>query len=199
MRAQEYKLKLITPPVLEPLTTAEAKAHLRVDFSDDDTVIDGYVKAAREMAEAYTWRAFLTQTWDLFLDQFPCGDRLNLPRPPLQSVTGVYYTPEGAAEQTWASSNYHVDTYGEPGGVVLRTGYTWPSDTLQSVNGVRVRFVAGWTAANLLPVSLVQGVKLVLGHFYENREGIVIAQGVSIAELPMGIQWVLDAERANRF
>ncbi len=195
----ELKLKLIAPPTSEPVSVEEGLAQLRVDFDDDNTTIEGYIAAAREMAEAYTWRAFLTQTWDLVLDEFPAADRILLPRPPLQSVTGVYYTPEGGSEQTLSASSYYVDTYGEPGGVVLRTGYTWPSDTLMSVNGVRVRFVAGWAAAEDVPRSIVQGIKLILGHFYENREGIVIAQGVSISELPMGIQWVLDAERANRF
>lgn len=195
----ELKLKLITPPVVEPLTVEEALAQLRVDFDDDNAIIAGFISAAREMAEAHTWRAILTQTWDLSLDQFPASDRITLPRPPLQSVTGVYYTPNGGTEQTFSAANYLVDTYGEPGAVVLKSGASWPGDTLQAVNGVRVRFVAGWANAEDVPRSLVQGVKLLLGHFYENREGIVVSQGVNISELPLGIQWVLDAERVNRF
>lgn len=193
------KLVLVTAPASEPITLVEAKAHLRVDFADDDTLIGAFLTAARQTAEAYTWRAFYTTTFDLFLDAFPGCDRITLPRPPLASVTGVYYTPDGSSEQTFASSNYHVDTAGEPGGVVLKTGYTWPSDTLQAVNGVRVRFVAGWASTANIPATLVHGVKLLLGHLYENREGIVVGQGISLAELPMGIKYLLDAERVFEY
>lgn len=206
----EMKVKLITAPTLEPVSVEEALAHLRVDFEDDNALIQDLLIAAREKAEEFTWRAFLTQTWDLYLDAFPGstpnaqsgiwgGGRIELPMPPLQSVTGVYYTPDGLSEQTLSAGSYHVDTIGEPGGVVLKMGYTWPSDTLQAVNGVRVRFVAGWATVEDVPKRLVQGIKLILGHFYENREGIMVGQGFSTMELPMGIRWVMEGERVFRF
>jgi hypothetical protein len=40
-------LSLITPPVLEPISVQEAKEHCRVDLTDEDALIDGYVQAAR--------------------------------------------------------------------------------------------------------------------------------------------------------
>lgn len=193
------KLTLATPPVTEPITVSEAKSHLRVDFADDDTLIGTLITAARKKAEDYLWRAVLTQTYDLFLDEFPCGDRIRLPRPPLASVTGVYYTPDGSSEQTFSSANYHVDNASEPGGVVLKLGYTWPSDTLQAVNGVRVRFVAGWSSAANVPATIVAAIKLIIGHLYENREGVVVGQGISITQLPGGIEWLLDGERCFSF
>ena len=102
---------LVTAPGTEPLTTAEAKAHLRVTGSDDDTPIDDIVAAAREFIEGETNRALITQTWDLFLDEFPGTDEIVLPWPPLGSVTTVKYTPDAdSSTTTYASSKYIVDT-----------------------------------------------------------------------------------------
>src|SRR5712692_3761461 len=64
-------LKLITPPTVEPIGLSEAKAHLRVDTADDDSFILAIISAARDYAEGFTRRRFLTQTWELALDHFP--------------------------------------------------------------------------------------------------------------------------------
>jgi len=64
-------LTIVTPPAEEPVTLTEAKNHLRVDLSDDDSLISALIVAAREHAEAITRRAFITQTLKLSLDAFP--------------------------------------------------------------------------------------------------------------------------------
>jgi hypothetical protein len=43
---QEWTLTRLTGPNLEPITTAQAKTHLRVEISDDDAYIDLLVTAA---------------------------------------------------------------------------------------------------------------------------------------------------------
>ena len=164
------KLKLITPPAEEPVNLAEAKAQLRIDSTNEDAVLLGYLKTAREDAETILRRAILTQTWDIFLKAFPGAASIRLPLPPLQSVTGVYYTPDGGTEQTYASTNYIVDIYDEPGKIVLKSTASWPGDDLQPVNGVRVRFVAGWAGASLVPERIRTWILLTCGLYYENRE-----------------------------
>lgn len=186
-------LKLITAPAVEPLNIqTEVRPHVRVDFDDDDALLLMYAKTARQYLETHHLRrALITQTWDLYLDSFP-GDVITLPLPPLQSVTGVYYTPESGVEQTVSASSYYVDTVGEPGRVLLKNGYTWPSDTLQVANGVRVRFVCGYGAAgNNVPSPIRQAMLLTIGDLYENRENTVIAQGVTIQKLPNGAEMLL--------
>lgn len=194
------KLVLFAAPTVEPVSRAEAKAQLRVDFDDDDDLIDALIVAAREAAELIARRAFVNQTWDLYLDALPDGSRLDLPKPPLVSVTGVYYTPEGLAEATLSTTNYAVDNRGEPGGVVLKSGQSWPAATLEVVNGVRVRFVAGYgTAAANVPERYRQAIKLLVGHLYENREDVVVGQGLTIDTLPQGALWLLGFDRFFRF
>lgn len=187
------KLILTTAPAVEPVSLEEAKLHLRLDITADDTLVYSLIQAAREKCEEYTWRALITQTWDLFLDGFP-SNAIKLPNPPLQSVTGVYYTPDGGAEQTVTSTDYIVDTRGEPGRIILATGKSWPGNSLTPTNGVRVRFVCGYGAAGAnVPQKLRQGMLLLIGHLYENREAVFMGRTAPVM-LPFGVQMLWQRE-----
>lgn len=192
-------IKLITGPAIEPVSLPEAKLHLRVDIADDDTMIEAQIKAARRWAESVAWRAFITQTWELTLNAFPGVTYIQLPRPPLQSVTSVKYTVDAGTEYTYASSNYIVDTDNEPGKIVLKSTSTWPSDDLYPVNGVRIRFVAGYGAdAENVPEHFRQAILMLLGHWYENREQVVVSGAVP-KEVPLGVEALLGIDQYRRY
>lgn len=180
-------LKISSAPSVEPVSSAEARAHLRVDTSDDDTLIGNLIKAAREYAEQVTRRALVTQTWELTLDEFPGEDEIEIPLPPLQSVTNVkYYDEDGVTVTTMSSADYVVDTYNEPGKIVLTSGSTWPSDTLREANGVIIKFVAGYGDAGAnVPQAIRQAILLIVGHLYENRENEAVMQG-TLQNVSMG-------------
>ncbi len=184
-------LKLITAPATEPVTSTEAKSHLRVDTTADDTLIGTLITAARQHVEAHLRRALITQTWELVTDAFPVGDVLRLPLPPLVSVTSIKYTDEDGAESTFSSGLYVVDTDSTKGRVVLKNGETWPSVTLAAANGVRVRYVAGYGEASAVPRPIRQAILLLIGTMYENRESVLVAQGVTVAQLPFGVDALL--------
>ena len=69
-------LTIATGPTVEPISTEEAKNHLRVDIEDDNAVIKSLILAARESVEVITRRALITQTWDYYLDEFPGESRI---------------------------------------------------------------------------------------------------------------------------
>jgi len=68
--------KLVTAPAFEPVSLADAKAQCRVDVADDDALISGLVTAARQYVESETGMALITQTWDVFADEFRHSMRL---------------------------------------------------------------------------------------------------------------------------
>lgn len=191
-------LKLATPPTVEPVSLIEAELHLRVDMSAHDTYIGTLITAAREVVERISGRALIDQTWDMVLDAFPCGDTLELPRPPLKSVTSITYIDAEGVSHTLSASDYQVDTYSEPGRIVLKGGATWPSTTLQAAAGVIVRYVAGYGAeATAVPAHLKQAILLLIGHYYEHAEAV--SEVRQLQELPMGVQMLLRLERIQEF
>ncbi len=170
---------LITPPAVEPVTLAEAKAHLYVTHIDDDALIGAYISAAREDAEHRLQRALVSQTWELALDAFPAV--IVLPMAPLSSVTSIKYLDGNGVEQTLAPAAYAVDTAAEPGAVVPAYGLAWPA-TRAERNAVRVRYVAGYGAdGSLVPASIKAWIKLRVGALYENRESAVAGQPIQAA------------------
>jgi len=61
-------LKQTVAPALEPVSLTEAKLHLRIDTTAEDVLISSLIKAARQYCENYQRRAYITQTWELWLD-----------------------------------------------------------------------------------------------------------------------------------
>lgn len=184
---------LITAPTVEPVSLVEAKAHLRVDIDDDDALISRLITTARMHIEDSTRPhvAMINQTWEYIADDWPEGDTLELRPYPLVSVTSIKYTDEDAVESTFASANYLVDTYSQPGRVKLKSTAAWPSTDLRELNGFVVRFVAGYGAsAAAVPVQLRQAILLYVGHWYENREPI-LTTGMMVAPLQKTIDDLL--------
>lgn len=195
MAIAPWSLYTVTAPTAEPVSRTEAKAHLRVDTSDDDTYIDTLITVARRRVEADSLHALLTQTLELRLSGFPSGNAIELPAPPLQSVTSVKYTDADEAVTTVATSVYAADTYSTPGRVVLKAGQSWPVFTPSPANPVTIRYVAGWTSAGAVPADLRQAVLLLVGHLYEHREPVNI--GNIVTPLPLAYDSLIAEYRAK--
>lgn len=191
-------LKIVTAATEQPISLAEAKAHLRVDHSDDDTYIDAIIKAATRHAEQFMGRALMEQTWDYYLDEFPDG-AIKLPMPPLSSVTGLFVRDSSGAEEEIDSDTYDVDQASEPARLVLAYGQSWPT-TLEVANAVRLRFVSGYigddspNSANV-PSDIRAAILLIIGTLWEQRETVVIGQ--SVAQLPWSAEQLLRPYRVH--
>ena len=178
-------LTVVTPPTADPVSLAEAKAHCRIYGTEEDGLLAGYIMAARTHAETYLDRALATQTLQFTIDGgWPC-DRITLPRPPLQSVTSITYSDTNGATQTLAADQYRVDTTAHQGVIERAYGVTWPAVRDQA-RTIVVTYVAGYTQ---IPEPIRAAVLLLVGHFYENREAVIVGQSPS--ELPMGVESLL--------
>lgn len=208
-------LKLKTGPSLEPVSSTEAKLFLKVDDATDDTLIAALITAARKQAEEYTGRAFITQTWELFIDGVgvalppelmdayeemfrteyvpPSLRAIELPRPPIISITSIKYYDVDDAEHTWASTNYRLDNYSEPGRVILAAAGEWPTD-LRAQQGILVTYAAGYGAgATDVPEDIRTAIKRILAGLYENRQDEVI--GAVAGQLDLTAKALLDPYR----
>jgi uncharacterized phiE125 gp8 family phage protein len=160
-------LKLITPASTLPVSVAEAKAHCRVDTSNDDAMIEAMIKAAVDKCEHYTGRALMAQTWELALDEFP--ESFELTRIPVASITHIKYFDGNGVEQTFA--DWYLDNADDfrSSYVMPLVGGAWPLARVQA-NACKVRFVAGYADAASVPSALKSWILLAVGAMYENRE-----------------------------
>jgi len=180
-------LQVITAPSAQPLTLSETKSFLRVDTSDEDTLINALIQTARQFCEEYTGRALINTTFKLSLDGFvesqvPIKEGLytapyltffkryiDLPRPPLVSITHIKTFDDEDTASTFASSKYHVDTARNPGRVVLKDGETWNTG-LRTANAVEITYVAGYgSSASDVPDPIKQGMRQHITYLFEHR------------------------------
>lgn len=184
--------KLIEPAANEPVSLDEAKAQLRVDGDDENDFITGLIAAARGYFEETAHRALISQTWRVTLDEW--FDEIELPRAPLQAVTFIKYRDADGVQATVDSSTYLVDTESEPGRIVLAKSQSWPSGELHRLNPIQITYVAGYgDEADDVPATMRQAIKLLIGHWYENRETTVT--GTIMKEIPLGIDSLIWLSR----
>lgn len=182
-------IEVTSQPAVEPLTTAQAKAHLRVDLSAEDALIDAAVIAARTHVENFTRKKLITQTVKLTQTGFN-GWGIPLPVGPVQSITSVEYkSPTDGSLTAWDAANYQLVKTAQPIHVAPAFGQTWP--TAQSdFDNVVVTFVAGFgNASTDVPGDILAAVRLLTAHFYENRQNEVA--GTMISKLTVGAERLL--------
>ena len=157
-------------PASDPITSAEAKLHLKVENSDDDALITVLIGAATAQAEAFQNRQYVDASYELTLDAFPSSNgRIWIPRPPLDSITKIEYVDNDGDTQTLSSDNYTAVTSGVRGYVVPAYGESWPT-TRDIPEAVTVTFVAGYGELTDVPDEILAAIKLFLGTLYEHRE-----------------------------
>lgn len=179
-------LTLLSAPASEPVTLAQAKLHLRIDHEEEDDYLnDIIIPSARQRVERETHRALISQQWRLTLDAFPDG-AVHVPLPPLISVDAITYLDPDGDSQTLSSALYRVVTTGSPGRIVPTYGYYWPS-TRDIAGAVTVDYTAGYAS---IPGAIISAILLLVGHLYENREAVTIAEAGSA--LPLSVQWLLE-------
>ena len=171
-------LEVASAPSAEPITTAEAKAFLRVDHATQDDLIDDLITAARTRIEADAGLSLVTTTWDLTFDTFPEERAIVLPRLPLASVTSITSYNEDDTAATLSSSDYLVET--AQGRIALNDDAAWPTDLRTHSAGV-VRFVAGYGAASAVPQPLRLALYQLVAYAFEQPVPLVGVDAVDQA------------------
>lgn len=157
-------------PTEEPLTLDEAKAHLRVDASDDteNELIGAYLAAARGFVESWTSTRLVTQTVELRTDDW--ADLERLPVAPLSDISSIAYTTAEGDPATLDGAVYEARLEGLEPLVVLKSRQVWPSREAGSL--IVVTAQAGYGDAGAQPPEVLAATRLVLGDLYSQRESV---------------------------
>lgn len=183
-------LRRYTEPATEPVTLAEAKAHCRVDTSDDDTYLTALINLARIYVEDILDITMITTVWEARYDVFPLWE-LTLPRPPMaaQTVTVIYRDESGTNQTITSVAGFQADSYVTPGRIYPLYNGVWPA-VRGDENSVTVRWTAGYGAAGSVPQNLKHLVLLLVAHWYANREPVTQAN-LQLQNIPMTFQTLL--------
>lgn len=191
------RTQLLIGPDIEPVSLDEAKAHLRVTHSEEDSVIDGLITAARITVETITRRSLITQTWQLTLDDFPAGSVIKLPHAPVISLMSVGYVDENGNEQTLANSKFWLDSKSAPAKLILRDGEVYPLTQSGRPNCVTIEYQAGYgDQASDVPAPIRHAIKLMVAHLFENPEVVSAGQ---LTVIPMSLDYLLAPYRVITF
>ena len=185
------KYVLVTPPEEEPITVDEAKLAARIDGTGEDTLLQTWLSAARceiDGASGILGRAICTQTWDITYRQF--YRRMDLPLPPLQSVTSITYLDPHGDDQVLPDTEYRVINGGHGvSSIVPING--WPT-ALVDGGAVTIRIVCGYGDAADVPQLIKTWLLARVAGWYEQRSDISIGMPVSISP---NIRRMLDPYR----
>ena len=187
-------IERVTAPAVEPITLAEAKAHLRPAGDHDDDYISGLISDAVDMidGEGVLGRAMITQSWAQWFAQ--SLGRVRLTMGPFQSLTSVEYYDASGTLQSASASDFEIRKDRDFVTIGPKGGATWPAGQTRA-DAIKVTYVAGFgDAASDVPPSLRRAILLLIGHWYENREA---ATEFNLKELPMGVEALIDRHRVG--
>lgn len=161
-----------TEPDTDTIDATYLKNHVRFESTAEDTLIGYYIKAAREQAEKFCNRSFVTTTWIYYLQDFPRDSKtIELPKSPLQSITSIQYRDTDGNAATLSSGSYTYDTKAEPPLVRLKDSYSWPNTDADGLGNVWITFDAGYGDDD---TDVPEGIRLALAfyaaHYFEARE-----------------------------
>lgn len=161
------------PTATNVVSLIQAKAHLRVEHSDDESLIETLIGVAQNVVEGYTGRFLQQVEGSFYFDDF--HEFMNLHAGPnlalrnSNSAEGVTYLDTAGRRIVVDLDKYVLEGKGYP--ARLRMLDT-PSDVeSDSLNAVRVDVTVGHTQADR-PDALIAAMLLIIGHLYENRQDV---------------------------
>ncbi len=176
-----------TPSLDDIITVAALKAFLRVDHSDEDAYITALRQAAISTVEVMSDTRLGDVSAVGYMDAWAA---VRIPVGPVQSITSITYLSTANTTQTLAASHYFTDLNSQ----VARIQFVSPPDLYDdAMHRVQVNMVVGWPEASV-PAPMIQAVRLLVGHLYENR--LEEITGTITSRLRMGIDALVSPYRS---
>jgi uncharacterized phiE125 gp8 family phage protein len=158
----------VVPPDEEPVGIDELKAQARIVGDEDDALLWQKITTAREQAEEFTRRSLMTQTLDVWYSDWDAIGLFELPRGPIQSITGIFMY-DGLSSSPTVYETVDTAIYSLIGDDVVVQDWL---PTYRTRRGIRIRVVAGYgDDPEDVPASIREGILEYAAWMYEHRIG----------------------------
>jgi len=175
-----------------PLSVAQAKTHLRVDHSDEDSLISSFITAAQNMVELYTGRKLQRS---VVVENVPYFEASIPLRWPIVSLTSVEYLPSGTDGSSYSSTSiYKIYESDDNRFIYQKADTTYPS-VLGEKLPIKITYSTGY-ADGEVPDALLQAMYLFIGRMYENGADARELQQVS-TNIPTTAEYMMNPYRLN--
>ena len=163
-------------------------------YTTEDTYLQSLIKTARKYCEKHENRAYITQTWELHMNEFPSDNGvIELPFGSLQSVDSITYKDsDGNTTTLTENTDYIVNTNAICGKIAPVYGGSYPSFTPYPLLPVIITFTCGYgDSASDIPERVKLAMKLLIQHWYDNR--IIVSKLLSnMKEVEFTFTSILD-------
>jgi uncharacterized phiE125 gp8 family phage protein len=174
--------------VAEPLSLDGAKAHLKITSSDEDTSISSMIADARRCIEGRTGLVLTPRQVEECFDSLP--EVLALSSWPIRTIVSISYVDPNGADQSIASGQYRASIKKRPARLTAAVNSVWPF-VAAVPSAVTVTVDAGYANPADVPETIIRAMKLLVGHYYSNREAVVSGERAVAVELPMAVETLL--------
>ena len=198
-------LVLTAAPAVEPVSLADARAHLRVDGTAEDAFISSLIITSRLHIEAALGLALINQSWTWTIDAWPgvAGvefpvwslsplDRISrrdfdvgvaLPMRPVRTIDQIRIKAADGTPTVLAPQRYVLDGTSHPARL-LPTLQALPNPG-QPVQGIQIDFTAGFSAAaSDVPAPIRLALQMLVAHWFENREPVLSGERAAAIRIP---------------
>lgn len=178
------------PAVGEVLTLAQVKTHLKVETGEEDGLIEGLIRTAREHLENCAGLSLLEQGFRLFLDDWPKACAILIRRHPVKSVDAVAIYDEDGLPHEVDLSAVRVELARRPARLIV-SAIRAP---MRITNGIEVDFTAGFGESGAdVPDVLKRAMLVHIAAMYETRGSI--GPGEQPAVVPAGYERLIAPYR----
>lgn len=175
------------------VTPERVRRNSRIPDTFEDDWISDAIESAHDYIEEYLGCGIALASYRMTLDRFPPNrGSIEIPVWPVNEVLKVQYVaPDGSLQEIPQAS---IVQPVHKGRYALRLKNHQPFPSIQSTpNAVTIEFAAGWVEAGQLPKTLSRAALMLISHWYEVRETVLI--GTASKEVEHGTIAMLEMLR----
>ncbi|QDP57508.1 MAG: putative head completion protein [Prokaryotic dsDNA virus sp.] len=161
----------------EPVNLSDVKNYIKVDFSDDDVLIETMLTTARVWCENYISRDIVVKQREYFLPK--TNGVFDLPFGPIATIDEVKIN--GSVTTAYDTLGFNNET------IELNAG--------ESEKVIVKYTTAGYTDANLNTNMIKSAIMQLVSTYYDNRSEFEV--GVGINNIPTGVTTILSSLKSQ--